>query len=367
MRGLPIRVKEHIEKARDSAILAVEIYNKPAVKFKSGGYISLMIIAWSSLFHAVFFKRRVKPFKKKENGRYETIDGDYCYWELKECLRQYFSNDTQNPIRLNLEFFIPLRNKIEHRSLPVLDANIFGECQSLLLNFDSILEKEFGTKYCLRESLSFSLQLFPSAENFGAAVKQSKSLSSILSFVDNYRSSISTDIVHSGQFAFKAFLIQVTNHNSKDALPIQFIHYDKLSTEDKQKVSAFGALVKYKEIPILNRDTFRAGDVVKNVQEALGNPMKTDHTGKQISKFNMEAHTRFWRKYQIRPRNNATDKKAAKVEYCIYDQRHNDYGYTQAWIDFLITKMKDEKEYNSLFPKQDLSKFEKETQQFRSA
>jgi hypothetical protein len=32
MRGLPIRVKEHLEKARDSAILAVEIYNKPAVK-----------------------------------------------------------------------------------------------------------------------------------------------------------------------------------------------------------------------------------------------------------------------------------------------------------------------------------------------
>jgi hypothetical protein len=55
MRGLPIKVKEHIEKARDSAILAVEIYNKPAVKFKSGGYISLMVIAWSSLFHAVFF------------------------------------------------------------------------------------------------------------------------------------------------------------------------------------------------------------------------------------------------------------------------------------------------------------------------
>ena len=37
MRGLPIKVKEHLEKAHDSAILAVEVYNKPAVKFKSGG------------------------------------------------------------------------------------------------------------------------------------------------------------------------------------------------------------------------------------------------------------------------------------------------------------------------------------------
>ncbi len=35
------------------------------------------------------------------------------------------------------------------------------ECQAMLLNFDEMLEKEFGEKYCLRESLSLSLQLFP--------------------------------------------------------------------------------------------------------------------------------------------------------------------------------------------------------------
>ena len=39
MRGLPRKVKGALEKARDSALLAVEVYNKPAVKFKSGyGY-----------------------------------------------------------------------------------------------------------------------------------------------------------------------------------------------------------------------------------------------------------------------------------------------------------------------------------------
>ena len=57
MRGLPRAVKSSLEKACDSALLAVEVYNKPAVKFKSGGYIALMIIAWTSLFHAIFFRR----------------------------------------------------------------------------------------------------------------------------------------------------------------------------------------------------------------------------------------------------------------------------------------------------------------------
>jgi hypothetical protein len=62
MRGLPRQAKGALEKARDSGTLAVEVYNKPAVKFKSGGYITLMVIAWTSLFHAVFFKRKLKPF-----------------------------------------------------------------------------------------------------------------------------------------------------------------------------------------------------------------------------------------------------------------------------------------------------------------
>lgn len=352
MRGLPIKVKEHLEKARDSALLAVEVYNKPAVKFKSGGFITLMIIAWSSLFHAVFFKRRKNPFKKKDNGRYEIVDGDFKYWELKECLKEYYGSDTQNPIRLNIEFFIPLRNKIEHRSMPTLDADIFGECQALLLNFDSVIEKEFGVKYCLRESLSFSLQLFPSASNYGSAVKQSKSLKSILSFIDRYRSSISTEILHSGQFAFKAFLIQVANHNSKDALPIQFIHYDKLSEEQKQKIgSVFATFVKYKEVPVLYPDTYTASQVQKKVQEALGNPKKTGNNGKLVDKFNLSVHTLCWKKYKVRPSGNATNKKDTMPEYCIYDELHDDYGYQKAWIDFLINKMKDDNEYNSLFLK----------------
>ncbi|MFH1743486.1 MAG: DUF3644 domain-containing protein, partial [bacterium] len=83
-----------MQKSRDSALLSVEIYNKPAVAFKSGGYITLMVIAWTSLFHAIFFLRKVKPYYRKPNGHFERVDGDYRHWELGECLKQYYGNDT---------------------------------------------------------------------------------------------------------------------------------------------------------------------------------------------------------------------------------------------------------------------------------
>jgi hypothetical protein len=67
-KGLPKTVSKCLEKSRDASLLAVETYNKPAVKFKSGGYIIMMIIAWTSLFHAIFFMQKIKTmiYVKKE-------------------------------------------------------------------------------------------------------------------------------------------------------------------------------------------------------------------------------------------------------------------------------------------------------------
>jgi len=350
MKGLPRAVKDALQKARDSALLAVEVYNKPAVAFKSGGYVTLMVIAWTSLFHAIFYRKGCKPYYRKSPRRYERVDGDYKHWELGECLRQYYGNDTGNPVRKNLEFFIPLRNRIEHRSLPEIDSTIFGECQAMLLNFDAMLEKEFGTRYCLRQSLSFALQMYPSSSNLAEAVKRNRAARAAADFIEQYRSSISADVLQSGQYAFNAFLIQVANHESRDALPIQFIHYDKLSEEQKRQLQPLVAMVKYKQVPVANVDTIRVSDVAARVQQALGNP-KITRGGKQIDKFNIAWHTRCWQHFKVRPPSNSSNPERTETKYCIYDKRHADYGYTEAWVQLLIEKFKDEKAYEDLFTK----------------
>jgi len=75
MKRLPRKVKELIEKSRESAILAVDIYNKPATKFRSFSFIVLMNIAWTSLFHAIFERQKIKYFYRKSNSnRYIYID-----------------------------------------------------------------------------------------------------------------------------------------------------------------------------------------------------------------------------------------------------------------------------------------------------
>ncbi len=351
-RGLPKAVKKCLEKSQDSALLAVETYNKPAIKFKSGGFIVLMTISWTALFHAIFFKQKKKPYYKESNGRFVTRDGDFSYWELKECLKVYFGTDTNHPIRKNLEFFIPLRNMIEHKSIPEIDSDIFAECQAMLLNFDKIIEKEFGTEYCIRESLSFALQLYPSSKSLNSAIIENPNAKSIVDFIKAYRSTITTEILNSGEYSFKAFLIQVANHESKSALPIQFFAYDKLDDVQKNNVNRVAALVKDKfvTIPVANKDLLKPTEVVKQVQALLGN-LKLNKGKKQVDKFNLDTHTRCWKKYNIRPESSNPNPELTESKYCVFDTLNNIYGYSEEWVEFLVNELQDESIYKSLYKK----------------
>ena len=53
-------VERFVIKARESALLALDIYNRPATIFKSEGFVVMMIIAWTSLLHAIFHKKKIK-------------------------------------------------------------------------------------------------------------------------------------------------------------------------------------------------------------------------------------------------------------------------------------------------------------------
>lgn len=232
--------------------------------------------------------------------------------------------------------------------MPELDPSIFGECQAMVLNFDEMLEKEFGTKYCIRESLSFSLQLFPSAQSLAEAVKTNPSGKPIADFIQQYRSSISPEVAASGKFSFKAFLIQVANHSSTDTLPIQFVNYDKLPDDQKTQLSQFVVAVKSKQVPVSNLDLMKPSAVVQRVQTALGNP-RTQRGSKEVNKFNESIHSKCWKKYKIRPDSKSPNPEHTDSKYCVWDAAHRDYLYTSAWVDLLAKKLSDQAEFDSLY------------------
>jgi len=327
MRGQPVIVKQLLTKAKDSALLAVEFYNKPAVSFKSEGFITMMIVAWTALFHAWFIKNKIKPYYRKHNNkskkkRFEVIEEKLPngkiikqkrWWDISECIRQYFK-DSDPPQRKNLEFFVQLRNMIVHRSLPELDDSIYGECQSLLINFNNFIESNFGQKYSIKNSLSYSLQLSESPKNFLEFSKdelKKRNAVEVVEYIKAFRTSLSSDILESPEYSFKAILIQVKNHASKDALPIKFIHEKDLNEEQKQQLTNMGVvLVKEKEII---KDDIPAGfltytELVQKLKEAISS-IKINNEFHKVRKDISLKNPSLIHKRKLDPRNNKSTEK----------------------------------------------------------
>jgi hypothetical protein len=72
------KTKNILQSAVDSSLLAVEVFNKPRTPFRTQTYVSLMIMAWTKLFHA-YFNHEIGDryyYKKKGSNRYEDRDGN---------------------------------------------------------------------------------------------------------------------------------------------------------------------------------------------------------------------------------------------------------------------------------------------------
>lgn len=343
MRGLPREVKATLQKAQESALLAVETYNRPGTLFRSGAYIVLMAIAWTALFHAMFLKGRVKPFhvivKQGRYVRYQKVDGDNKAWELAECVRQFYKGDN-SPVRKNLEFFVGLRNKIEHRSMPQLDDQIFGECQALLLNFEALLASEFGDNYSLNESLAVSLQfstITPSGKAEALRRIQTKAYPSVTEYVQRFRSALSADVQESMEYSYKVFLLPKTgNHRKSSDLAVEFINVSELDDQTREVYERTVTLLKTRERAVAFPGARKPGGVAAEVERQLGIPFGTND------------HTRCWKHFRARPPTGVTDKANTDIRYCHYDEPHDDYVYTDEWVEFLVLSLSEPKTYRGI-------------------
>ncbi|WP_372932227.1 DUF3644 domain-containing protein [Shewanella putrefaciens] len=325
------KTKSILDASIDSALLAVEIYNKPRTTFRSEGFITMMIMAWTRLFHA-HFNNTIgdKYYHKKKNNRYDMVDGERKAWELSICIKK-FGNLTAS-VESNLNFFIKLRNKIEHRHIEKreVDTLIFGECQSLLFNYESALIDFFGDSYSINEALVYSLQFSQiRTQNQERANRSalSKDLSEIVSFVVNYRNTLDENTYNSQEYSIKLIQIpKISNTNRADAA-VDFVRWDALSDEDKAAYEQLNVIIKDKTVKIeaANVGKLKPSEVIKKVNTAL--------QGKSITQ---NLHVTLYKLFKIRPANGADDPFETSAEFCLYDEAHNDYVYQEAWVSFLI-------------------------------
>src|SRR5579883_707186 len=132
--------------AKQEALLACDLYNEPRQPRSFELFVVHMETAWQNLFHAV----------------QSELGGEDLGWDLRRLVEAHLPN-VQDPIRRNIEFFIGLRERIEHkltpRQLRSLETVVSGKALAYLRDFDAYLVREFGERQSLGSSLRFPVFL----------------------------------------------------------------------------------------------------------------------------------------------------------------------------------------------------------------
>lgn len=232
---------------------------------------------------------------------------------------------------------IGLRNKVEHRHLPELDPALYGECQACLLNFESLLAQEFGAKYALSEQLAVTLQFtqtLPDEKAKAIKVLVSGAARSVKDYVERFRGSLPGAILNSMKYSFSVFLVpRVANRATAADVSVQFVKVDEASPAELERLEKLNVLIREKQIPIANLGLFKPGEVVQELRTRI--PFR----------INAHTHTRAWHHYGVRPPMGDAHPERTRSEYCIYDETHEDYVYTKAWVDKLTKDLANPQEY----------------------
>ncbi len=334
-KRLAQNVRDNLEKCRLSAISAVEAYNRPGPSFRTAMYLVLIVMAWTALFHAIFYRRGDRPWyrvKRTKAVRYEKIEGEPKHWDLGECIRQYYGS-SDSAERKNLEFLLGLRNKVEHRHLPRLDAAPYGECQASLLNLEEMLVREFGVKYALEHQLAVSLQFskaMPVQKRAAARSLATGAAKGVVEYVEAFRGRLPSTVLSSMKYSFNVFLVPKLSNRQKAAdAVVEFVHVDEASQEELERLSKLNVLIREKHIPISGLDLLKPSQILNAVQERVPYCVT------------MNAHSDAWKHYDVRPTPGTKHPERTKAEYCVYDSPHGDYLYTRAWVERLVADFSD--------------------------
>lgn len=279
--------QELINKSRESALAAVQVFNNPLITFKSEMFIVNMVIAWTYLLHAYYRSRKIeyRYYETLQSGRKrfdKTKHGAYKYWELERCL-----NDNQCPVdnnvANNLRFLIGLRHEIEHQMTTRIDDALSARFQAACLNFNDKIKELFGNECGIDKHLSFSLQFTSLSDEQTQALESYKDVlpSHIASFVEDYDGQLSVEEYNSPKYAYRVLFTQkAANHPGQADKVIEFIKPD---SEIGQNVNKTYSAIKEKE-----KTKYRATSVVKLIKNE-GYP-----------KFTTYQHTKLWQSYDAK-------------------------------------------------------------------
>ena len=296
-------------------ILAVELFNTPRIAFKTGVFSMLANVAWTYLLHEYYESKGVTVINQQGYSLLlsQMLDRSDCPIS-KAC--------KQNLIALN-----DIRNVVEHLTIGPFVLKWLPLFQSTCLNFEKTLTVLFGHQLTLGRELGFSLQFAKLTAEQIATLQGFDLPQHIVALDASLTEKLGEGDADNLEYQFK--VVYTLTNVSKAKAHFEFVQPDSAEGKEIQNV-----LIKYK--PVDDVWPLKPREVVKRVRKVSERNFTTDK------------HQRAWKMYGARPKTGATKPEDTKQEFCLYHAPYKSYTYSQAWVDFLVSKIADDNTWEEL-------------------
>ena len=116
-----------LEKSKEAFLLAIEIYNKPTIRYRVEGFSFFICNAWELMLKAYLIKTQGPESIYYKDNPNRTIN-------LENCLQKIITNE-KSPLRRNLAKIIELRNTSTHFVTEEYEMIYIPLFQACVLNF----------------------------------------------------------------------------------------------------------------------------------------------------------------------------------------------------------------------------------------
>ncbi len=313
--GLNLFDDERLIRARESMILAVQIFNSAGYRFKTEVFAVVANIAWTYLLHEYYERKRVKIIS--DDGRSLLLSKMI---ERPDC-------PLTNGMRNNLRAIKTIRDDVEHKLLGRGDLKWQALFQACCLNFDKALCDLFGAHLTLANDLAFALQFTKMDVNQLATINKYEIPVHIEAIDARLENALTEEQRADLEYQFR--VIYTLDAASKSRSHIEFVHPESAEGKEIRNV-----LIQYKTADHLY--PHKPTQVRQLVNERSSSP------------FTLHNHTQAWRLYNVRPAKGAKQPENTNKDYCIYHVAHKDYTYTDKWVDRLVEAVADEQEFTKI-------------------
>jgi hypothetical protein len=308
--GLSPFQNERLVRAREAMMLAVQVFNLPALLFKTELFAISANVAWTYLLHEFYDRKGVRLEDKQGNTLL-----------LSQMIKRH-DCPLAKDVKKNLAAMKVIRDDVEHKVLSSLGRSFYTLFQANCLNFEEAICALFGTQMSLGSTLSYALQFSKMTADQLAQLQKYDLNDEINAINERIRTAAEADGTEGMQYQFK-----VSYSFDKVAKGDANIVFSNNNPDGNRKLE-----VVVQKVATDEQWPHKAAAVVKEVKKA---------SGVALSQHN---HTQAWRRYHARPKGGAANPAMCNKKFCTYHPAHGDYTYSQDWVEKLVAAVQDDDE-----------------------